>query len=96
MKINKKFIYGSVLVAIMLLIGFIIKDCAKTNLGAVVVEAFLLYLFYSLGRHTMKRPMTMRSTIDSLILVLLMVAIFMLLFDIHSESVKQTKSIKRI
>lgn len=44
MKINKKFIYGSVLVAIMLLIGFIIKDCAKTNLGAVVVEAFLLLI----------------------------------------------------
>ena len=40
MKINKKFINGAVLVAIVFLIGFIIKDCAKTNLGAVVIEAF--------------------------------------------------------
>ena len=38
MKINKKFINGAVLVAIVFLIGFIIKDCAKTNLGAVVIE----------------------------------------------------------
>ena len=38
MKINKKFINGAVLVAIVFLIGFIIKDCAITNLGAVVLE----------------------------------------------------------
>ena len=44
MKKNKEFINGAVLVAIMLLIGFIIKDLAKFNIENVVIEALSIVI----------------------------------------------------